>query len=364
MNIAAKIIKLRKEKCVTQEQLAKIIGVSAPAVSKWETGQSCPDIELLAPLARYFGVTIDELLSFRPSLSTEEANQFCDAVLLVFETEGHKKGLEKCKSLLLEYPEDTYLKLRLSAISAQYALLVREEDRTEENLEEMRQYCLRLLEEIISKIDNVYWEKANCLAACYYTQTKEFEKAKACLNEIPPLNYSTDEIYPALYMASGEREKAKQYSEKNLRQYGLMVLHSFHTLLWAAWENQDIPLAECLAEKYNAMGKSLGHTDGTGFDYLIKCSLLSHDTAKAESIFCKLIEHILHLPDNTKNRYPFSAIDSFLDSKTVTKLLSTYLQIFQTEETYHCLIQSPQGQEALLSLKNIVSQREAAENEK
>ena len=55
------IKQLRQEKHVKQETLADAIGVSAQAVSKWETGASDPDIALLPSLAGYFGVSIDEL---------------------------------------------------------------------------------------------------------------------------------------------------------------------------------------------------------------------------------------------------------------------------------------------------------------
>ena len=56
------IAQKRKEKKLTQEELAERMGVSAQAVSKWENGLSCPDITLLPPLAALFGVTVDELL--------------------------------------------------------------------------------------------------------------------------------------------------------------------------------------------------------------------------------------------------------------------------------------------------------------
>ena len=50
--IGAQIAALRRTKGLTQEQLAEMLGVSAPAVSKWETDSSYPDITLLCPLAR------------------------------------------------------------------------------------------------------------------------------------------------------------------------------------------------------------------------------------------------------------------------------------------------------------------------
>ena len=56
------VARLRKEKGLTQRQLAELVGVSDKAVSKWERGLSLPDISLLEPLADALGVTVAELL--------------------------------------------------------------------------------------------------------------------------------------------------------------------------------------------------------------------------------------------------------------------------------------------------------------
>ncbi len=63
--IGKKIKTLRKNKKITQEQLAEVLTVSAQAVSKWENGISAPDIELLPIIARYFGITMDEFFNYR-----------------------------------------------------------------------------------------------------------------------------------------------------------------------------------------------------------------------------------------------------------------------------------------------------------
>lgn len=56
------IAELRKEKGLTQKQLAKDLFVSDKAVSKWETGQSIPDVQILIPLSEKLGVTVTEIL--------------------------------------------------------------------------------------------------------------------------------------------------------------------------------------------------------------------------------------------------------------------------------------------------------------
>lgn len=61
--IGNRISKFRKEKHMTQEDLANAMGVSSQAVSKWENDASCPDISLLPKLSKVLGITIDELLT-------------------------------------------------------------------------------------------------------------------------------------------------------------------------------------------------------------------------------------------------------------------------------------------------------------
>ena len=53
---------LRRQKNLTQEQLAELVGVSRQAVSKWELNAALPDTDKLVPLARALGVSVDELL--------------------------------------------------------------------------------------------------------------------------------------------------------------------------------------------------------------------------------------------------------------------------------------------------------------
>ena len=62
MNLQDKIIKLRKSHALSQEELAERLGVSRQAVSKWESGQSLPDIDKIILISDFFGVTTDYLL--------------------------------------------------------------------------------------------------------------------------------------------------------------------------------------------------------------------------------------------------------------------------------------------------------------
>ena len=75
MKINEQIAALRKKKGVTQENLAQVLGVTNQSVSKWESGQCCPDIQLLPAIAKYFEVSIDELMGEEtPATRHEEEN--------------------------------------------------------------------------------------------------------------------------------------------------------------------------------------------------------------------------------------------------------------------------------------------------
>ena len=66
LRIAENIMHLRKKKGITQDELASFLGVTKASVSKWENGQSMPDIMLLPEIATYFDITVDALLGYEP----------------------------------------------------------------------------------------------------------------------------------------------------------------------------------------------------------------------------------------------------------------------------------------------------------
>ena len=72
MELNEKLLELRKQKGLTQAELAEILFVSRTAVSKWESGRGYPNIDSLKAIAKFFGITIDELLSGEELLTIAE----------------------------------------------------------------------------------------------------------------------------------------------------------------------------------------------------------------------------------------------------------------------------------------------------
>ena len=96
--------KYRKEAGMTQEEMANRLGVTTPAVNKWENSNSKPDIELLAPIARLLDISLDTLLSFHENLSDTEIEEIISKMDRMFSEEGYEKTYEWALRLIKEYP--------------------------------------------------------------------------------------------------------------------------------------------------------------------------------------------------------------------------------------------------------------------
>ena len=104
MDIGVVIKKYRKEAGMTQEEMANRLGVTTPAVNKWENSNSKPDIELLAPIARLLDISFDTLLSFHEKLSDTEIEEIIRKMDKMFSEEGYEKTYEWALRLIKEYP--------------------------------------------------------------------------------------------------------------------------------------------------------------------------------------------------------------------------------------------------------------------
>ena len=87
MEFNEKLQQLRKEKGITQEELAKALFVSRTAISKWESARGYPSIDSLKEIAKFFSVTVDELLSGEKLISIAQKENksniqsFCDWII-------------------------------------------------------------------------------------------------------------------------------------------------------------------------------------------------------------------------------------------------------------------------------------------
>ncbi|MCL2514236.1 MAG: helix-turn-helix domain-containing protein, partial [Oscillospiraceae bacterium] len=104
MLISKNLKNLRFKKGLTQEELAKRIGVTGQAVSKWERGECYPDITLIPGLAKLFGVTADELLGME-EIGDKKYN-FHAAVSALRSEGNYKEAYSLTEKTVREFPGD------------------------------------------------------------------------------------------------------------------------------------------------------------------------------------------------------------------------------------------------------------------
>lgn len=247
MEIGKVICKYRKKKEMTQEEMAARLGVSAPAVNKWERGNSLPDITLLAPIARLLDITLEELLSFRSELTKEEVRALTqEAGEMLFGTPPQPFGevFAWVKKKLALYPNCAELTLRL-AQQLDSALVLQRVEHTEA----YEDFILECYGRVLRGTDEeLKITAADCLQS-FYLRKEQYEAAAAYLDYFPkeyPLRKYRQGI---IFEKTGRMEEAyKAYEEILFSGFNLANL-ALNNLYQLAVKAQDAEKMRFLTEK-------------------------------------------------------------------------------------------------------------------
>ena len=120
LDLGNNIRQLRRRDKRTQEALAEALGVTSQAVSRWESGGSYPDMNLIPSIANYFGVSIDELFGY----TNERTKRIDELVTQIFEMKRQNNGVDNniseciafARNALVEFPGNETLMLALASV--------------------------------------------------------------------------------------------------------------------------------------------------------------------------------------------------------------------------------------------------------
>lgn len=101
-HVADQIRFYRRQEGLTQEQLAEAMGVSVAAVSKWEQGQSLPEIPMLMELADFFDLSVDALLGYR--LRSNDRKSVSERLKVLRREDRYDEGLAEAEKALQKFP--------------------------------------------------------------------------------------------------------------------------------------------------------------------------------------------------------------------------------------------------------------------
>ena len=176
MSIGTTIKKLRRDRNITQEQLAEMLGVSTNAVSQWECDKTAPDISHLPILANIFEVSADVLLEIdiAKSKKQSEIKEFT-AKYAEFHSQGKtEERLNLCRAMLKKYPNDETIRY--------YLMRVLQNGYVDESFDEI----VALGEQLLNST-NMQFRTGTIQCLCYtYLHHGNKEKAFQYADMIPP----------------------------------------------------------------------------------------------------------------------------------------------------------------------------------
>ncbi|APC84630.1 transcriptional regulator [Clostridium botulinum] len=210
LNIGKCIIHKRKEKGITQEQLANYIGVSKASVSKWESGSSYPDIVLLPELATYFNISVDELLGYSPQLTKEDIGKIYSKLSHEFAVKPFDEVMEQCNKLIKKYYSCFPFLLSIIQLLLNYSSLIK----NDAIKKEIFQQCILLSRRIKEESENIsYIKNANTMEALSEMTLGNSEEVIRLLdNKLDPYR-GDDVILINAYQMQGKTAEANKVNQ-------------------------------------------------------------------------------------------------------------------------------------------------------
>lgn len=217
----------RIEKGYTQEQLASFLGVSAPAVNKWEKAISYPDITLLPALARLLGTDLNTLLSFQEDLTQEEIGNFLNELV----SAANAKGLDHAFHMVLdkfhEYPSSDALLLNAALTFEGLVIMHSGNIKDSPYLAAIEEWYTR----VSKSSDPALCNHAKAMLISKLTSRKEFDAAEKLLEELPDAAMiDKKRLQSTLYLERGDWTKAAQLIEQKVLSEISMIQSSLYTL--------------------------------------------------------------------------------------------------------------------------------------
>ncbi len=202
----------RIEKGLTQEQVANYLGVSVPAVSKWESATTYPDIMLLPALARLLDTDLNTLLSFKDSLTKNEVALFMNQVTETIEKDGFEAGYKLAMDKIKEYPNCDLLISNMAMLLDGAWLLTGEKpnDKYQKEIDQLHRRAAT------SNNINIR-EQSQGILISKLIENGNFDEAQNMLNTFTDKSWTDKKkLQIDLYIAKGELDEAAQITEEKL----------------------------------------------------------------------------------------------------------------------------------------------------
>lgn len=236
INIAKVLINKRKEKGVTQDELASYIGVSKASVSKWETEQSYPDVTFLPLLAAYFNISVDELLDYKPQMTKEDIQKLYRRLSADFASKPFDTVMEECRSKIKKYYSCFPLLVQMGTLMINHIELIKDGAKSASILDEAKELFIRVKEESddVSLIKKALYLEALCNLA-----SGKPDKVLELLEDSVEAAMPPECLLASAYQMTGSIKEAESVLQAGIYQNLVVLFNFFPAYLMLSVNNQD-----------------------------------------------------------------------------------------------------------------------------
>lgn len=342
----------RKELDYTQEQIAQSLGVSIPAVSKWESGATYPDVELLPALARVLKIDVNTLLCFKMELSDTEIGQIVTEVSTLVMSGEVKEAFLLAEQKMHEYPTDVKL-IHTLALTLQGAMMmtkVDDKDKEEYDLKIRYMYVL-----VGNSSDPKYADQANYMLASRAIADKKFDNAQDLIDKLKDNSTIDKKLLQAnLWMeTNNEKEAEKIYASKILSAINQIQI-SLGRLIDIAVKDEDMENASQLVAAGQTINKAFGMWDYNALIFPFEKAIASNDVKETIKTLDAMLEAMRKPWDISKCPiYKHIGSDNH-EMNIGLKMLPNILDDLENDEKYDFLRVNKDFDEMILKHKKIL----------
>ena len=284
MKINQIIREKRRELSLTQEQIADYLGVSTPAVNKWEKGSTYPDITLLPPLARLLKIDLNTLLSFNEDLTDIEIENFVHELDKAAGEQHYKAAFQMAIDKIHEYP--TCEKLIYSVILyLEGALFLYSVPEREQYRETFEIYYKRLATSEIPEIRDT----AISMLISYARNRGDFSKAEELINSLPVSTIDKEEQLAILYQQQERYQDAEKIWKRRVLKGVTEIQTALANMLDIALQEKRENDAEFFANMYEAVTRQFCFPEWMRYNAHLLLALAKKDKDRSLSILQKML---------------------------------------------------------------------------
>lgn len=297
MRLGDVIRKYRKNSGMTQEEMANRLGVTAPAVNKWENNNTLPDVALLAPIARLLGITTDELLSFQEELTAEEINQFLSQLQKDLEEKDYHDVFLSAKKMIQAYPNCESLIWQTAVIldARQMAKNLSSKENYEDTISGWYERCLH------SEKEPIRSQAADSLFHFYFRK-KDYEKALHYTEFFSRENPERKRKEALIYSKTGKKEDAYRAYEELLFSAYQHIQMALNDLRILYMEDDDHEMANKLVSVSSAVASTFEMGTYSEVCVGLDVAAWEKNAARTAQIMRDILDNLETIGDFTKSR--------------------------------------------------------------